>query len=171
MHTRVCACVHPCKRTHVGLCMSAPCISHCVCLYLCFCIFVSSIISCMCVWVSLWMCFAWCFGVCTSHCMSLCLSVPAYLFVTVISCLWGSLLVYGFCVCVSMSLESFLFLHHPCLSVDGSRPFVFKLEENDGLGPLRHQAAILVMCLRLGLQGRSGQLQPSALFSRVPKTH
>lgn len=45
-----------------------------------------------------------------------------------------SLGVWVLCVCVSVSCGSFPSLYHPYLSVDGSRPVIFKFEENDGLG-------------------------------------
>ena len=73
--------------------------------------------------------------------------MPAHQFAPVLSCPWGSLLVCGFCVCASVSHGSFPSLYHPCLSVDGSRPVIFKLEENDGLGdssPFRIQSILKI---------------------------
>ena len=111
-------------------------------------------------------------GVLLSVCLTACLRVSLCLLINLH--LWSAVPGVSFAVwvlCVRVNVTWILsLLYYPCLSVDGSRLVIFKLGENDGLGRLWCQAAILMTCLRLGLPGLSEWLPPSAMCSRVLKT-
>lgn len=161
--------MHSCKCIYMGLCMSASGISHCFLAFAFLYIFVLYHLPRVCMGLA----------VDAFHVVFCCLYISLHVLGSLCACSSictcdqlspGSLSLCGFCVCASMSRGSFPSLYHPSLSVDGCRLVIFKLGENDGLGRLWCQAAILMTCRRLGLPGRSERLPPSALCSRVLKT-